>query len=283
MNQVKNNQVSNNSVDNDKVEYSSSYPQKFAGENIWLIGASSGIGRALAINLASQGANLALSSRREQELDNLKAEMHNPQSHLIIPLDVSDEQQVFSAAEEISNNFTKIDRVIFMAATYKPNDISQMDIDFTKNLIDINLMGALYVTYAVMPILNRQNCGQFVLCSSVAAYTGLPGGQPYSATKAAITNFAESLYAENKNNNIDIKIISPGFVRTRITDKNKFHMPMIIEPEQAAEAIAKGLLKRSFEINFPKRFTYMVKFLRLLPYPIKLYITKKLSGSNDNN
>lgn len=114
------------------------------------------------------------------------------------------------------------------------------------------------------------------LCGSVAGYIGLPGGQPYSATKAGVISLAESLYAEC-GNSFDVKLISPGFVRTPLTDKNAFKMPMIVEPDVAAAAIADGLLTRRFEIHFPRKFTLLLKLLRLLPYRLSLRLTRNIT------
>ncbi len=247
----------------------------FENEHIWIIGASSGIGEALASELSQQGATLLLSARRKEELERLNQELGG--RHHIYPLDVSDSEQVRQTAEAILDKVETLDRVVFMAAIYRPADIDDMDIDFARQLVEVNLLGAIYTTYAILPVFKRQHSGQIVLCGSVAGYTGLPGGQPYSATKAAIINFAESLYAE-VGDYIDVKVINPGFVRTRMTDKNAFHMPMRIEPEQAAKAIAKGLRSRRFEIHFPKGFTFWVKQLRLLPYSVKLFLTCKLAN-----
>ncbi len=247
----------------------------FSGEHIWIIGASSGIGEALAHELSAQGATLILSARRKQELEALNKTLGG--THYVYPLDVSKAEQVRETTQAIAKNVGCLDRVIFMAAIYKPADISARDYDFTKTLVEVNLLGAIYVTYALLPVFEAQQKGQIVLCGSVAGYTGLPGGQPYSATKAAIMNFAESLHAEAKAY-LGVKLISPGFVRTRITDKNTFSMPMRLEPPQAAKVIAKGLKARAFEIHFPKGFTFIVKFLRFLPYPISLWLTKKLRG-----
>ena len=247
----------------------------FNGEHIWIIGASSGIGEALACKLAKGGATLILSARREEELQRLNAALDG--AHLVMPLDVLDAQAIEHTARQIADKVTKLDRVIFLAAIYKPAEIKDRDVSFTQQLIQVNLTGAILTTYAVLPIFEAQKSGQIVLCGSVAGYTGLPGGQPYSATKAGVMNFAESLHAEAPNY-VDVKLISPGFVRTRITDKNDFPMPMRIEPEQAAEAIVKGLKARAFEIHFPKAFTFMVKFLRCLPYPIALWLTGKMRG-----
>lgn len=245
----------------------------YAGEHVWIIGASSGIGEALAHELAAQGATLILSARREPELKLLCDQLGS--QHQAKALDVSDAKQVQRVTDEIVAAGTRIDRVIFMAALYRPLDIAACDADFTQQLVEVNLLGAMYVTYALLPVFERQGGGQLALCGSVAGFTGLPGGQPYSATKAAIINFAESLHAE-MGDMIDVKVINPGFVRTRITDKNNFHMPMRIEPEQAASIIARGLKRRAFEIHFPKGFTYLVKLLRWLPYPVSLYLTRQM-------
>lgn len=139
----------------------------------------------------------------------------------------------------------------------------------------MNLLGAFTLIDSVLPILKQQRSGQLALCGSVAGYNGLPGGQPYSATKAAVINLAESLKAENPQ--LDIKVINPGFVKTPLTDKNSFQMPMMVSPEYAAQAIAEGLLKRGFEIHFPKKFTLLMKLLRILPRGLYFFLVSKLA------
>lgn len=248
---------------------------KFKNEVIWIVGASSGIGAALAEALDQEGAKLILSARTRPALEQLNNKLGS--RHTVAELDCASPHSVAKVAHAIKEHQGKIDRVIFMAAIYRPNNIDKLDMNFARQLVEINLLGAIYATYSVLPIMKEQDKGQIVLCGSVAGYTGLPGGQPYSATKAAIINFAESLYAEVEPH-IDVKVINPGFVRTRITDKNRFHMPARQEPEQAAQAIVKGLNKSAFQIHFPKRFTYMVRMLHLLPYWIKLRITRRLRG-----
>ena len=247
----------------------------FYNEYIWIIGASSGIGEALARELAAQGATLVLSARRAKELQQLNNEIGG--NHIVMPLDVSDNIAVTQATTLIQQRVPTLNRVIFLAAIYRPEMIDKLDPSFARQLVEVNLLGAIYTTYALLPLFETQQCGQIVLCGSVAGYTGLPAGQPYSATKAAIINFTESLYAEAPDY-LDVKLINPGFVRTRITDKNSFPMPMRIEPEQAAKHIAKGLQSNGFEIHFPKAFTLLVKLLRLLPYPLALYLTRKMAS-----
>ncbi len=240
---------------------------------IWIIGASSGIGYALAHELSARGALLLLSARRQDELKKLNQALGG--RHKIFVLDTTDAEITLRTAQAIRAAFGQIDRVIFLAAAYVPMKIDALDIVATKGIVEANVTGAFNLVHAVLPILNTQPVnGQLALCASVAGYIGLPGGQPYSATKAAIINLAESLYTECKDS-VDIKLINPGFVRTPLTDKNDFAMPAIITPEQAAKHIADGLLSQRFEIHFPKKFTLFLKLLNLLPYRLSLRFIKK--------
>ena len=244
-------------------------------QNIWIIGASSGIGYKLAEELSHLGANLILSARREDTLKKLQQQLGK--NHKTYPCDVSKYEDIKAICSEIKQNNIILDRVIFMPAIYEPNMIADMDITFASYMIDVNIKGALYLIKEILPIFEKQKSGQIVLCGSVAGYIGLPNGQPYSATKAAIVNFAESLYTETPRY-IDIKLISPGFVTTPMTEKNNFDMPMIISADKAAKAIIKDLDKDIFEIHFPKKFTYFLKILAVLPYKIALFITKKMTN-----
>ncbi|HCM83056.1 MAG TPA: SDR family NAD(P)-dependent oxidoreductase [Alphaproteobacteria bacterium] len=250
--------------------------QDYQNQIIWIIGASSGIGRALAGELARRGATLALSARRQDELAALQAELGG--AHRSFALDVADVDGVALTAKTIQARFGRIDRIIFLAAAYTPMQTDQMDLAAVRQMIDVNLTSAFYLAHAALPMLKLQGGRpQLALCGSVAGYTGLPGGQPYSATKAGIINLAESLYAEH-HRHIDVRLISPGFVRTPLTDKNDFKMPMIITPQQAARAIADGLLSSRFEIHFPKRFTLFLKLLAALPYGLSLRIAATMKS-----
>jgi short-subunit dehydrogenase len=247
----------------------------FKNEAIWIIGASSGIGRELAVQLVDSGAKLILSARSEDELKKLQKELGA--GHKFYQMDVSDSKQVKELCSQIAKLKSGIDRVIFMPALYKPDSIANMDLEFMSKMIDVNIKGALYTIHGILPIFEKQKSGQIALCGSVAGYTGLPNGQPYSATKAAIINFAESLHSEVPCY-IDVKLISPGFVSTPMTEKNDFDMPMVITPEQAANSIIKGLNKSAFEIHFPKKFTLLLKLLSIIPYRFKLSLTRKMKG-----
>lgn len=246
----------------------------YAGHNIWIIGASTGIGRSLATELAGQGATLALSARSEDKLDALNEELGG--DHYVFPFDVSDLQATKDAAKDAHETFGRIDSVINLAAIYEPSRVEDMSIEKAHQMVDVNLKGTMNIVHAVLPILKAQKKGQLALCGSVAGYRGLAGGQPYSATKAAVINFTESLKTEHPE--LDIKVINPGFVRTPLTDKNDFKMPMMIEPQDAARAIAKELQTRKFEIYFPKKFIWIMKTLRLLPAPVFFKIANKMKG-----
>ncbi len=242
---------------------------------IWIIGASSGIGEALAKRLASKGAIICLSARRAQELEKLKSFLSGVK-HESFPLDVCDAEAVIKTAHTIHAYFGRIDSIIFLAAAYKPMRLETLDIFDVRQMIETNLLGAFHVLSAVIPLLKSQPYGQIALCGSVAGYIGLPGGQPYSATKAGIINLAESLRSELPST-IDVKIINPGFVKTDLTAKNDFDMPMIINPEKAATFIADGLLNEGFEIHFPKKFTLFLKLIQFLPYCLSIKITARLN------
>ena len=164
----------------------------YTGKHIWIIGASSGIGRALAVELAAQGATLALSARSEDKLNDLNMELGG--GHNVLPVDVSDAAALAQAAQSLPH----LESVIFMAAIYAPAPLAEMDIKAAHQMVEVNLNGALNTVHAALPILKAQGRGQLALCGSVAGYRGLPGGQPYSATKAAVINLAESLRAEEK-------------------------------------------------------------------------------------
>lgn len=243
-------------------------------ETIWIIGAGSGIGAALARQLDRQGARLILSGRREDMLTALNGELTG--DHIICPLDAGDSTSVHDALHAVTAQTSRIDRVINFAAVYTPGKFSEISEKNMEDTVNINITGTLRIAKAVLPQLEKQGGGQLALCGSVAGYCGLPASQPYAATKAAIFNLSQSLYQEYKPKNIDIKLISPGFVKTEMTDKNDFDMPFIITAEQAAAYILHGLEKRRFEIHFPRRFTCLMKFLRLLPHPLYFLLTKRL-------
>ena len=239
----------------------------FRNKTVWIVGASSGIGAALAADLDRRGANLVLTARRGDELAALNRKLG--ERHRVMAADVVDDRALAAAAQAMG----PIDCAVFLAAVYTPTMLEDMDIGAARQTVDVNIMGALNFIHAVYEPMRVQKRGQIALCGSVAGYCGLPAGQPYGATKAAIINLAESLRVEAAVHGIDVRVINPGFVRTPLTAKNTFEMPMMMEPEDAAKALADGLLGKSFEIKFPVRFTRFVRLLSRLPYPFFFKIT----------
>lgn len=240
-------------------------------ETIWLIGASEGIGAALARAYAHRGARLILSARSAPRLEGLAASL-GP-GHFAVACDVSDRASVDAAVAEIAAR-GPVDRVINMAALYDPGRTVEVDPDTASRIVDVNLTGSFNIARAAVRVLRPG--GQLALCGSVAGYVGLPQGQIYSATKAGVINLAESLRIELRGRH-DVRLINPGFVATRLTQKNEFNMPALIQPAEAAAQILKGLDGRAFEIHFPRRLTLGLKLLRLMPYWAALPLTRQLA------
>jgi len=237
------------------------------GKRFWIIGASSGIGHALANAMVSSGISLILSSRNEEKLKDLNKTLPSPQQ--LLPLDITNPDQVIHAVSQVG----ALDGVVIMSAIYSPPQrVERLHMAQVANIIQTNITGVIHVVSAVLPLLKPK--GQLAVCASVAGYMGLPLGQPYSATKAALINFMESVKAENPD--MHIQVINPGFVKTPMTDQNQFDMPMLISANKAAQYILKGLTQKHFEIHFPKKFTRYIKLLKLLPYQLYFLIAKQL-------
>lgn len=236
----------------------------FANECVWLLGASSGIGAALAQELAAQGAQLVLSGRRATNLHDLRAGLPGT-GHDVVPLDVTDAAALSAAVAALSERHQRVHRVIFLAADYMPGTVMDVPASVLQRIVTTNLTAAFMLTQAVVPWLARSGGGQLVFTASVAGYRGLPGGQPYSATKAALINLAETLRTELAPLGIDVRVVNPGFVRSPLTQRNTFPMPMLMEAPDAARAFARGLRGSAFEIAFPRRFILLMKLLRIVP------------------
>lgn len=232
------------------------------GKHIWLIGASEGIGAALAQELARRGATLLLSARNAGQLGML-CERLPGQGHEVHALDVCSLPQLQQAWASFGNR--KPDIVIYNAGAYTPMEARQMDIEKIESMLDVNLRGAFRCVSTVLPSWLERGSGHLVLVGSVAGYRGLPKAIGYGASKAAMNHLAENLRADLKGTGIKVQLVCPGFVKTRLTDQNDFRMPCMVTPETAAKCIAKGMESGAFEIHFPKRFTYVLKLLRLLP------------------
>lgn len=245
------------------------------GQRVWLIGASTGIGAETAKLLLAQGAQVALSARSADKLQVLAA--NHPQA-LVLPLDITQSTQVAQAHQQILRTWGAIDLYVVLAGGYTPMRADEFDLNAAKQLVDLNLNGVFNVLESALPQLRQQQCGGLAIVSSVAGYRGLPKALVYGPTKAALINLAETLYLDLAPQGIGVTIVNPGFVETPLTAQNDFKMPALISAAQAAQALLRGLAQGQFEITFPRRFTYWLKFMRLLPYRLYFYLVHKMTG-----
>ena len=239
---------------------------------VWLVGASSGIGAALATLLLERGARVALTSRSRDALDALVAGHGDA---LVLPADVTDADGLAAAHAQILAAWGGVDLAIFNAGTHESMRAWELDLAKAKTLIDTNLKGVLNGLAAALPDMLAQKSGAVAVVASVAGYAGLPTSLIYGATKAALINLAETLYLDLAHKGLGVHLICPGFVATPLTAKNEFAMPALIPATQAAHEIVAGLERGEFEIHFPKRFTRLVKLLRLLPYRWYFWLVHK--------
>ena len=240
---------------------------------IWITGASSGIGKALAIKFAENGWIVAASARRENLLNELN--QTNPNIYPF-PLDVTEIENCKLVAKKIIDQFNNIDICVFGTGMHDPKSEKRFNLDKIREIMEVNYFGTMNSINSVYEYFSEKKNGQISIISSVAGYRGLPAAGAYCASKAALTSFAESLNFDMQMKNVRVSLISPGFIKTPMTDQNDFPMPMIKSPEFAANEIFKGLTsKKMFEIHFPKAFTYFLKFLQILPSSIYFKLVAK--------
>ncbi|MDX1923014.1 MAG: SDR family NAD(P)-dependent oxidoreductase [Alphaproteobacteria bacterium] len=244
------------------------------GKKIWLIGASEGIGKCLAEALAKEGAMLAVSARQADKLDALAQTI----SALALPADVQNMSSLASAYEALRRTWGMPDIVIYNAGYYEPMTAQQFNLAEAEKMQDINFNGCMRMLSHVLPDFIKGNKGHLVLVGSIAAYRGLPGAIGYGASKAALLHLAENLAVDLYGSGVKVQVVSPGFVRTRLTAKNNFHMPGIIEPERAAREIISGMKGNAFEIRFPFVFPTVLRWLSFLP--AKLYFAIVRDGQS---
>ena len=241
-------------------------------KKIWITGASSGIGKALALKFAKENWLVAVSARRRGLLD----ELAQKQNIFSFPLDVTDDNLVKTSFSAILDEFKELDICVFCSGAYDPKLEKEINKDQIKKIMNINFFGVLNCIKAVEKYFKNKKEGHISVVSSIAAYRGLPNSSGYGPSKAALTNLTESLYFDFKKYNVRISLISPGFIKTPLTNQNTFDMPFIKTPEFAADKIYNGLTKSSsFEIHFPKELTILLKFLRILPYRVYLFLIDK--------
>ena len=244
-------------------------------KTIWITGGSTGIGKALAIKFASQGWNVAISARRENLLREISDNNENIHG---FPLDVTDKSKCKEVFEKIKNKFQSIDICFFSTGTWNPKKEKDIDVEQIEDVFKVNFFGTLNSIKAVEVYFKSKKEGIIAIVSSIAGYRGLPNSTGYGPSKSALNNLAESLYFDFKRFNVRVCLVSPGFIKTPMTDKNDFKMPFLKTTEYAAEKIYNGLINKNiFEIHFPKSLTIILKMLSFLPSKIYFSLVGKMT------
>ena len=244
-------------------------------KTIWITGGSTGIGKALAIKFASKGWNVAISARRAELLNDLSNSYENISG---FPLDVTNKEKCKEVFSEIKNKYENIDICFFSTGTWDPKKEKELDVEQMEDVFKVNFFGTVNCIKAVEQYFRDKKKGIITIVSSIAGYRGLPNSTGYGPSKSALNNLAESLYFDFKRYNVRVCLVSPGFIKTPMTDKNDFKMPFLKTPEYAADQIFEGLVnKNTFEIHFPKSLTLTLKLLSFLPSKIYFSLVGKLT------
>ena len=224
-----------------------------------LVGASDGLGAALARKLSAAGAHVILSARSEDKLKELSAELDNPSD--VVTVDISDGDNVKAAAKQVGD----IDGVVILAGVYWPMKATEWDADKATAMLDVNLTGMMRVLGEVVPNMVKKDAGHIVLTGSLSGFRGLPGTIGYGASKAGIMYLAESMHADLKSTGVKVQVANPGFIKTRLTDKNDFKMPFIMEPDEAAQIMLDHMKSNGFKRSFPTIFSLFFRVSQFLP------------------
>ena len=230
----------------------------FAGKTYWIIGASEGLGRALAQQLDRAGAQLVLSARSANRLQGLAAELGQGR---VIAMDVTDRASVAQAVAEAG----PVDGVIYSVGAYEPLTAQDWQPETVEMICETNFMGAMRVMGHVAPEFARRDHGHIVLIGSLAGFTGLPGATGYGSSKAALMHMAENLYADLRKSGVKVQLVNPGFIETRLTEKNDFSMPFIMSADEAAQRTMKAMRSARFQTSFPTIFSWLFRAGRFLP------------------
>ena len=250
-------------------------------KTIWITGGSTGIGKALAIKFANEGWNVAISARRENLLKEISDQYNNISS---FPLDVTDKSKCKEVFNKIRDKFDEIDICFFSTGTWNPRKEKDIDVEQIEDVFKINFFGTLNSIKAVEEYFKNKKNGIITIVSSIAGYRGLPNSTGYGPSKSALNNLAESLYFDFGRFNVRVCLVSPGFIKTPMTDKNDFKMPFLKSPEYAAEKIYDGLVNKNvFEIHFPKSLTLILKILSFLPSKIYFSLIGKMTKYQKKN
>lgn len=247
----------------------------WTGKRVWLIGASSGIGAALAESLLTAGASVVLSARRAEQLTTIAA----PHSAAyVVPFDVTETEAWPLALAKVLEHLGHIDLVVLGAARYDPTHSWTIDLEQAEKSFDLNVVSVYRGLSVIVPHLLEQGSGGVSLIASISGYTGLPRALIYGATKAALQNLCETLYFELAPKGLAVYLINPGFVQTPMTSGNDFPMPGLLTPQQAAQAIMRGFERGHFEIRFPKAFSFALRIISMLPDRLRFALLHQTTG-----
>lgn len=233
--------------------------RKLSGKTYWLVGASEGLGRALAEKLSKAGVSLVLSARSAESLQALADSLPGPAR--VVACDVSDRASIVAAAEAVG----AVDGLVFLAGVYWPQPAQEWNAEQVEAMFDVNLTGAARVLGQVVPAMIDRGAGHVVITGSLSGYRGLPGAIGYASSKAGLMHLAESMHCDLRGTGVDVQLAVPGFIRTRLTEKNDFAMPFIMEPDQAAEEMMILMRSEKFQRAFPKLFSLVFRGGNFLP------------------
>jgi short-subunit dehydrogenase len=244
-------------------------------ETIWVVGASSGIGAELALQLAQDGLKTIISARRLSKLEELKAK--EPVHLKPLAMDICDPQSVLEATQTLKDSNNLPETIVINAGIYTPQSAKKYLYQNAFETMNTNYLGVCRLLEQILPAMIEKGRGRIVIVASVAGYQGLPKSLAYGPSKAALINLAEGLSIELKGTGVLVQIVNPGFVKTPLTSQNKFPMPFLMEVSEAAHQIRKGMQTSQFEIAFPRPFVFILKTIRLLPYRFSLSLIKRMT------
>ncbi len=233
--------------------------RNWQGKRYWLVGASEGLGRALAERLSAAGAEVILSARNADRLAEVAASLPGPSQ--VVPVDVANVASVREAALAVG----QIDGVVFLAGLYWPMTAQNWDADKAETMCDVNFTGCARVMGAALPAMVARGAGHVVITGSLSGFRGLPGAIGYSASKAGTMALAESMRADLRGSGIVVQVANPGFIRTRLTEKNDFKMPFLMEPAEAADHMFRHMQTDRFKVSFPTVFSWFFRLSQFLP------------------
>jgi NAD(P)-dependent dehydrogenase (short-subunit alcohol dehydrogenase family) len=245
----------------------------------WVTGASTGIGRQLALDLAREGYTVAATARGEDKLATLSAEAAAFKGRIVsYPADVTDESAMDHTVAAIESSLGPIVLAIFNAGNYYPARGDHLVAEKFVKTYEINVFGVVYGLVPVVARMEANGRGQVAITGSVSGFGGLPMASAYGASKAALTNMAAALKFDFDPMNIRIQIINPGFVETPLTEKNNFPMPGLMKVDDASKRIVQGLKTGGFELTFPRRLSWTLKLMNMLPYSIYFPLMARAMG-----